>query len=289
MDVENLFRTGLSGRRQLRMLQRGWIQNRRFYLVFTVVASEPHLLKVQQKHLLRVLSQPGALITFLSEILTGLEINHPILNLYKEVFIQGSELISLGPKLKELNCLIQTLLALRTHIIKNCLTSVLLKHLGYLHTHCSTAQCFGQRCGWQSQVSAIGHQSNTVNRTRRLSGPFHTQTPHRCTSLPAFGAVPDLARMQNVYTYSSFCVLLCYALDAPLSCTSDCLCVLKYVYTPQGWTFIKQIYELTILRLLSLGSSRRPGREWALGWDERLFASGGRGDGLSVWLRSVLE
>lgn len=80
------------GDNQLWMLQHGWIQNRRFYLVFTVVASEPHLLKVQQKHLLWVLSQPGELITFLSEILTGLYRNHPILirTLYTGVRINKS-------------------------------------------------------------------------------------------------------------------------------------------------------------------------------------------------------
>lgn len=40
------------GDNQLWLLWSSWIQNRVFYLVFTVVASEPDLSKVQQQHLL---------------------------------------------------------------------------------------------------------------------------------------------------------------------------------------------------------------------------------------------
>lgn len=44
----------LSGRRQpvTIVMESSWIQNRDFYLVFTVVASEPDLSKVQQQNLL---------------------------------------------------------------------------------------------------------------------------------------------------------------------------------------------------------------------------------------------
>lgn len=35
------------------VIESSWIQNRVFYLVFTVVASEPDLSKVQQQHLLQ--------------------------------------------------------------------------------------------------------------------------------------------------------------------------------------------------------------------------------------------
>lgn len=52
--VEYLFDPGFSGRRQpvMIVMESGWVQNRGVYLVFTVVASEPDLSKVQQQHLL---------------------------------------------------------------------------------------------------------------------------------------------------------------------------------------------------------------------------------------------
>lgn len=47
-DVEYLFDPGLSGRRQpVMIVKESRIQNREFYLVFIVVASEPDLSKVQ--------------------------------------------------------------------------------------------------------------------------------------------------------------------------------------------------------------------------------------------------
>lgn len=63
VDVEYLFDPGLSRRRQLvtTVIESSWIESRVFYLVFIVVASEPHLSKVQQQHLLWV-SQPYSLI-----------------------------------------------------------------------------------------------------------------------------------------------------------------------------------------------------------------------------------